>query len=897
MNWWRRLFAKDRLERELDSELRSHLEHRVRDLVASGLSEEVARRQAMLEFGGMDSVKEDCREARGTKWVEDFKQDLRYAVRVFWRDRLFATVVVLSLALGIGANTALFSLIDARFFRKLPAENPDELVFFRWTANKWTPRGDMVGSLGPGPKTPFSQTMFDTFRKSGDPLSDVFASSTTPYGVSAVLDGQAERVSVQFVSGNFFTGLGIRAGVGRTISNNDDQLSSAGVTMISHKFWRQRFNSDPDVIGRSIRFNGMSMAIVGILPRGFRGVASYGDAASDVWIPLAFARQMVGRQTEDWWLHVMGRMAPGRNADQVRGRLEGTYRGLVGEMSGSLPSDMAFEVHSASRGIPEGGSDSLFLGLVAAGFVLSLLLLIVCLNVANLLLARSAARQQEIETRRAIGANRLRLVRQLLTESVLLALAGGTLGAALAFWAKDLFVLLPSLGEELDLRIDMRVLGFTALVSLITSIVFGLLPAIQATRRRTSLAVSRGVRSFTEFDSRVGKSLLIFQVTISVVLLVGATFLVRMLGYWRSADPGLEAENLLVFQISPGNLGYDAVRSQILFDRITRQIGAIPGVAFTSISDPFFGSGGATIDERVIYGRANLFLAGASGSPSVHVRGVGPDFFEAVGIPISRGRSLGSADNLNVPVYAVIDETLARSSFSDSDPIGRRFGFSAEQSGAIEVVGVAKDVRVPAFDPGEGAKPMVYLPQLVALTSVGHVSFEVRTATDPAVLISAIRKTVTEIDPNLPVEDIKRMNHGMEERLTPIRYLTFAWNIFAGVALLLTCIGLYGLMSYFVERRRKEIGIRIALGARPVEVIRLVMGRCLFPVVVGLVLGLALSWPVHQISRSLIYGKSLYDPFTFGIVASVLLVVASMAGYLPARRASQADPTATLRQE
>lgn len=897
MNWWARLLGKNRLERQLDAELRFHLDQRVQSHVAAGLSENEARRLALLEFGGVDSIKEECREARGTKWVEDGVQDLRYAGRVFRRDRLFTAVVVLSLALGIGANTALFSVIDARFLRELPVEKPDELVFFQWRADRWTPRGDLSGTFGSGGNTPFSAPMFAAFRNVGDPLSDVFASSTTPYGASALIDGQAKSVSMQFVSGNFFSGLGTTALAGRTIQDDDDRLPADGVGMISHQFWQRHFDADIDVLGKSIRLNGTSIVIIGVLPRGFRGVASYSTATSDIWIPLSLAGQIVGRKSEDWWLHVMGRMAPERTPEQVRGKLEGTLRGLTLAAGDTLPSDMRFEVLSGSRGIPEGGSDRLFIGLIIAGFVLSLLLLIVCLNVANLLLARSAVRQYEIEVRRAMGASRVRLIRQLLTESVLLALAGGTLGVIFAVWAKDLFSLVPSFGEELDLRIDTRVLGFTALVSLGTSIVFGLAPALQATRARVSLAVGRGIRSFEGLDSRVGKSLLVFQVATSVVLLVGAILLVRTLGFWRAADPGFNTNNLMVFEISPANLRYDETRSHLLFNRINAEIRTIPGVTSTSMSDPFFGSGGASDDQRVYFGPANIFVTDVPGPRRIQVRSVAPDFFETLNVPILRGRSFRSSDDVNGPLYAAVDETLARALFGNADPIGRRFGFSAERRREIEIVGIAKDVQVPGAFRGEGPRPMVYLPQFAALARTGHVSVEVRSTVDPSALAGAIRRTVGEIDRDLPIEAIKTMNQAMTEQLAPVRHLTVAWTVFTGVALLLTCIGLYGLMAYFVERHTREIGIRIALGAKHVDVVRLVLRRCLLPVLAGLVVGLALSWPVHQIIRSLIYGKTLYDPVTFSVVISVLLAVASIAGYLPARRAASADPTAALRQE
>jgi len=894
MTWWGRLLGKKRLERQMDSELRFHLAEQIRAYIAQGMSEADARRRAHLEFGGMEGIREECREVRGTKWVEDLFKDLRYAGRTFRNSPVFTAVVVFSLALGIGANTALFSVIEARFLRKLPVENPDQLVYFSWWANGWLPQGDVSGTFGSGANTPFLSPMFDAFRKSGDPLSDVIASGTTTYGASAILDGEAERVSVQLVSGNFFSALGTPAVMGRTFNDNDDRPAATPTAMISHSYWHNRFKADPDVLGKVVVVNGVSLGIIGITPRGFRGIMSQAAEAPNLWMPLSMSQQIANRKAEDWWLHVVGRIQAGTNMDQVRGRLEGVHRALALEASGTVPPIMRLNVSPGSRGIPEGGSDAFFIGLIIAGLVLGFLLLIVCLNVANLLLARAASRQHEILVRRAIGANRFRVIRQLLTESVLLALIGGVLGSVLAYWGKDAFGLLPGLGEEVDLRINLGVLAVTALVSLGTSVVFGLVPAVQATAGRGGLAIGRGVRTFQGSDSRIGRLLLAFQVAMSVVLLAGAVLLIRMQGFWQNVDPGFQTNNLVVFQISPRNLGYEENRIRTLLDQITQNLAAIPGVFSTSISDPFFGTGTASSETQVFFGTANIFVEGGTDSRKVRIRSVSRSFFDTFQVPVLTGRSFASGDYLDDARVAVIDETLARALFGGSNAIGRRIGYSPERSD-IEVVAVVKDVRVPGFSRLQ--HPTVYLPQLRGLARTGQVSIAVRTATNPVPTISAIRKAVAGIDRDIPVEDIKTIHQGIQERLMPVRYVIIAWSSFGATALLLTCIGLFGLMSYFVERHTKEIGIRIALGARRREVVRLVMGRCLFPVSVGLILGLAVSWPVHEIIRQFVYGASLYDPLTFGVVVGVLFAVAGVAGYVPARRASRADPTTALRQE
>jgi len=370
-----------------------------------------------------------------------------------------------------------------------------------------------------------------------------------------------------------------------------------------------------------------------------------------------------------------------------------------------------------------------------------------------------------------------------------------------------------------------------------------------------------------------------------------------MQGFWKNVDAGFPTGNLVAFQVSLRDIEDEVSRRRVFLDRITQDLTAIPGILSASISDPFFGSGTASSDTQVFYGTVRIFEDGGSDSRRVRIRSVGRDFFDTLQIPVLMGRSFTRGDYLDGAPVAAIDETLARELFGASNAIGRRIGYSPERSGDIEIVAIVKDVRIPGFTPQETPVPMVYLPQLTGLARLGQVSIVVRPATEPATYLPAIRKTVAAIDRDLPVENIKTIHQGIQERLTPVRYLIVGWGSFGAIALLLTCIGLYGLMSYFVARHTREIGIRIALGARRSQVVRLVMGRCLFPVSVGLISGLAICWPVHQIIRGFVYGASFYDPLTFGVVVSTLLAVAGASGYLPARRASRADPTIALRLE
>jgi predicted permease len=901
----RALFQHKSIEADMEKELQLHLELLARNFEESGMTAEDARLAARRKFGNMTGIRERGRDVRGAGMLEVIGQDLRYAFRMIRRSPGFTTVVVLSLALGIGVNTALFSVIDAAYLRKLPVREPDELVGFGWNSRGWFPR-DLRGysqSRNPGTDSgaawsaAFPYSAFERFRSEGTTLSQVFAAGQR-FEASAISDGQVDSVSGQAVSGNYFLGLALSTTAGRALVPEDDQVSAQPAAVIAHRFWRARFGKDPGAIGKKVTLNGLGFTIVGVTPEEFKGTNERG--VPDFLIPLAFESAFRGAPVtpETWAWTMLGRMRDGVKPQEVHADLENVLRNVAGAESEKAALGLRLEVHSASWGEPRIGSrsaleetlESLVFGrgrgrraamFAVLSFLFGLVLLIVCLNVGNLLTARSAARQYEIGVRLAIGAGRHRLIRQLLTESFVLALLGGASGSILAFWSKEL--LGTFLQQDLDLRINPQVLGFTLLVSLIAGLIFGLVPALQTTNRNVLSVVQKNSRNPGVGRSRLSKSLVLAQVALSAVLLVGAGLLLRTLGNLPDSDAGFNIDNLLVFRLNP-------VVADDQANRVIERIRAIPGVlAATSSSVPLIGNNS---ESRSVYRKGAAQEPGASGGQVLVVRGR-PDFLQVMDVRLVHGRHLGAGDVPGAGKVAVISEGLARRLFPASDPVGRELDFgNPDLPDSFTVVGVVRDVGLSNV--GNMAHGAVYLSGLQ--TNSGNTYFEVR-AQSVANLLQEIRQAARETDPGLSIIGVTTQSRLIAEKLAPIRRTAISWSLFGAVALVLTCIGLYGLLSYGVTSRTNEIGIRMALGAGPSSVIRLVMGQTFFLVAIGLGIGLLGSVVLNLTMRTLIFGVSLYDPPTIGIVIALMLGVTAAAAYLPARRAARIDPTVALRLE
>jgi predicted permease len=844
---------------------------------------------------------------------EGMFQDLRYGIRLLGQSPVFTAVAVLSLALGIGANTAIFTLIDAALLRKLPVRNPDELVLLKWTSGRKPPFKSLSGSIdmrgGQSKSTSFSYPAFEQFRDRNETFSDVFAFAEL-YQLNASVDGRPEVIGGQIVSGGYYAGLGVPPARGRAISPDDDRSADAEpVAMISYSYWQRRFGRDPDAVGKTIYLNGSPFTIIGVTPPEFAGTLQVGSAP-EITVPMAMQTKVMSggsilTETDNWWVQIIGRLKPGFIQQQAQPGLDVIFQQGIAESqkNAERENDPArLELTSGNRGPNESREEYSYPLFILMG-VVGLVLAIACVNIANLLLSRSATRQKEIAVRLALGASRGRLIRQLLTESVLLAMIGGAIGLIFASWGKDLLIgLLAGNSSQftLDLKLDARVLVFTTAVSALTGILFGLAPALRATRIDLTPMLKDSSRSATGGKSRLSKALLVAQVAMSLLLLIGAGLFVRTLFNLGRVNLGFNAENLLLFRIDPTLNGYKGAKLASLYDQMAERIQAVPGVSSVTISRHPLLSGSAAITSVTVPGGAEQ----SDEELRVYIQRVRPNFLATMEIPLKLGRELSAQDNENAPKVAIINETFARTYFPDANPIGKRFLFGKPGSPSVgksgkgdeyEIVGVARDAK---FSSVRGETPLtVYLPYLQNINGLGQMSFEVRTAGDPAQLVASIREAAQSIDNNVPLFEVKTQAEQAEQSFAQERIFAKLSAFFGLLALLLACIGLYGIMSYGVARRTREIGIRMALGAEARNVLWLVMRETMILVLIGAAIGLPAALVATQLISSMLFGLTPTDPATVVFATIFMIGVAAFAGYLPARRASRVDPMVALRYE
>jgi predicted permease len=833
---------------------------------------------------------------------DEMFQDLRYGARMLLKNKAFTAVAVFSLALGIGANTAIFSLMDAALLKMLPVKNPEQLVFL-----------ERVGITSNFKRTSeLSYAFFEQLRAQREVLAGVCTIVGNPR-VNVVVDGQAEVADVQMVSGGFYAVLGVNAILGRTIAEDDDQVPGGHpVAVISHHYWQRRFARDPAIVGKSIAVNGHPFTIIGVTPFDFFGV-TVGEAP-DLWVPtMMYAQLRPGGSIADYFKYplwqVLARLNPGVTEQQASAVLTGLFQQSLAAASGSRQSSeeqqslrrQGIALKPASQGLSSLRAQfSEPLRILMA--VVGLILLIACANVANLLLARATARKKEIAVRLALGAGRLRLIRQLLTESMLLALAGGALGLLLAWWGSGFLLALVGSGHNpifLKLTLDMRVLGFTAVASLLAGILFGLVPAWRATRVDLTPALKESARS-SRGGGRLGlgKTLVIAQVALSLLLLIGAGLFVRSLEKLKSLDAGLNQENVLLVSTDPRMIGYQGRQIGELYQRMLGRIRAIPGVRSASHSRQGLLSGRGSMSGGSVYvlgqpvrQHENTF----EGAPSntTPVCEAGPEYFETVGMTILRGRGFTAQDNENAPRVAVVNETFARHYFAGADPLGQRFSFGPNGSG-MEIIGIVKDAKYDNLR--EQALPTYYTSYL-QFRPERETTFQIRTAADPTSIIAAVRQAVREVDANLPLYNIKTLATQIDESLVQERLIGTLSSFFGLLSLVLAAVGLYGIMAYAVSQRTHEIGIRMALGAQRGAVLRMVLRQGMKLVLLGVGLGLAASLVATRIIASQLFGITATDPATFVSAPLLLLMVALLACFVPARRATKVDPLVALRDE
>lgn len=813
-------------------------------------------------------------------------QDLRYAIRTLGKSPGFTAVAVISLALGIGANSSIFSVINATLWRELPYAEPERLV--------------MVERASPDPKFPISLWSYPKYEMLRD-QSQVFESLAAFSNQDFPITGSdsPERVEVEAVSASYFPLLGLSASRGRVFTPEEDLKPGAhAVALISHELYRSRFNSDPNIVGQPIELNKVAFTIVGILPEGFAGQSGKAEA----WVPmmmmpsLTFPRRLASAGAH--WHKVLARLKPGVTREQAQAEVAvigNNIQEAISKKFSPEPETLSVVGLKESK-IDQGIARSFLILFAAVGFVL----LIACVNIANLLMARSAARQKEMAIRMAVGASRLRLIRQLLTESVLLATIGGAVGLLVALWGiESLTVIKPasilSL-QELDFgnaRIDSRVLGFNLALSIFTGLLFGLMPALQSARSEVSELLKDGAIGQRETRGWVRRLsprnlLVVAEIALAMVLLIGAGLMIRSFARLQAIETGFDPANTLTVKAELPKYKRDAAAA--FYEMLLGRVKSLPGVESASVasSTPLSSNSGGTL--LTIEGRPPL------DSPGVQLHSVGPDYFKTLRVPLVAGRVFTEQDRAGATRVAVINQKAAETYFPGEDPIGKRINLAVgwePETDRAEIVGVVGNVK---YGQVEGAvKPDFYLSYLQPTEDSSFLL--VRTTNDPASLAPAIRKEVLALDKNVPLYDIKTLEERASAATSRTRFSAFVLGVFAALAMMLAGVGIYGVMAFSVAGRTREIGIRIALGAKSSDVLRLVMSEGLVMTVAGVAIGLAAAWATTHILASQLYGVSSTDLSTFAGISLMLAAVALAACYVPARRATKVDPMVALRYE
>jgi putative ABC transport system permease protein len=863
--WWRRLRTRGDLDRQLDAELRDHMERLTADFIAAGAPEHEARRRARLEFGGLDQVKEVCREVRGLNLVDDLFQDFRYSLRSLRKSPGFASVVILTLALGIGANAAIFSVVNAVLVRPLPFSDPDELVrIYRSSARM----PDRVGGLSPD--------LFEVVREQNQSFEAVAGYHPMADGFSFASGDRAIQVYGARVTANFFRVFGVRPHIGATFQAGDDSPGATPKAVIAFAFWQNDLHGDPQVVGRLVRLDGRDVTVIGVMPPGFW--FPRGDLAS-VWVC----------SPGQWAYQIIGRLRPGMTATHAQADLDRIASHVQQRFSiGSEP--WVITTRSLKEAIV--GNTGSVLWLLLAAVVL--VLVIACVNVANLLLARATVRDRELAIRVSLGAGRGRIVRQLLAESVVLAGAGAVGGVLLARWGiAALVALIPrdlQLLRDAEVTADTRVLVVTGMVALASAMLFGGLPALFVSARRLSRITNEGGRSpMTPTRRRVRALLVVSEFALSVVLLVGAGLVTRSLIQLRGVDSGVRPEHVLTATIALPPLRYDdSLKTTAWYERLLAGLRALPAVESATIS---FGLPPDRVLNSTTFYVSDQSMPAGQPRPAAEVVIVDGSYFHTLGIPVLRGRVFDARDTASSSPAIIINQTLARQFFGDLDPIGRTLIIFDNQPHTV--VGVVKDVKYA----GLAAAAELTLYQPFAQNPFAYMSMAVRTSGDSKTLAAAIGGQVANLDRDAALGRVRMMDELLAESVGGPRFRTMLLLTFAGVALVLAAVGIYGVLVYSVSQRTHEMGVRLALGAQAGDVAKVVIGEGLALALAGIGIGLGAALALTRVMTSLLFGVTTTDPTTFGVVSVLLTTVALLACWIPARRAMRVDPLISLRAE
>jgi putative ABC transport system permease protein len=877
-SWFQTTLRRSRMESEMDAELRFHIEARADDLVRSGVSREEAMRRARIEFGGVERVKEEGREAHGVNFLDDIQHDFRFGARVLRKSPGFTVVAVLTLALGIGATTAIFSVVDAVLLRPLAIEDSSRVVLLQ----EW-----WKGSAGD-----VSVGNFKDIKDQSNSFVQISCSNNASFNLQA--QDIPERVDGEVATFNYFLTFGVQPILGRVFTADEDRPGQAPVVVISERLWRTRLHADPSVIGKPIRVNGLPTTVVGVMPKSFDPLLSN----SNLWVPAAFTPVQIADH-DNHYLNVMARLKSGVAITQAQSELEL----IAHRLQQQYPlddADRSFRVQPLANVLLGDQRLSLRMMLAAVGF----LLLIACANIANLQLARSRARQKEIAMRAALGASPNRIVRQLLAENVVLGLAGGVAGVLLAYWAVSWIVAhgpaeMPRLDQS---RIDGSTLAFACVVALLSSFLFGLAPALRSASTRLNEAFKSATGIVGSSRDRVRGLLVVGEVSLALILMAGAGLLIRSALLVSHVDPGFITDNLVVGRVGLPDAGYrDPAVARQTFERMIMAAAALPGVESAAVVSRAPLAGGGSSNGLLAEGKP-LDLANLVNS---QLQIVSPSYLSTARVPLKAGRDFTPQDTRERTFVAIVNETLARTMWPGENPIGKRFACcEAGPKGRMdpvwhEVIGVVADVRAQGLD--RQAQPSFYIPVAqmppASWDWIGRTMDLLVRTRGGAVPIRELQSTVASVAPEVPIYRLSSMKQKISSTLERSHFDTFLLAIFAVTALLLSSVGIYGVLSYMVVQRTRDIGIRMALGASQGQIVWDVLGFGLRLATIGLGIGLAAALAATRLLSSLLYGVRPTDAITFAAVSLILLAVALIASYLPALRATRVDPLTALRYD